>query len=80
MRALRDRVGRLTVVTANKNFFARTAFVEFVPVGCTAEEYAEHEPSDCGFIGRITVRAASWARYRVKVAELKADGWTLLEG
>lgn len=78
MRSLRDRVGHLTVVTASQSFFARTAFVDFVPVRC--EEYAELEPSDCGGPGFITIRAVTWGRYCTKRDELKAEGWTLLEG
>lgn len=76
--SLRGRLARLTAGTTTKNQFAKTAFVDFVPVRC--EEYTELEPSDCGGPGFITVRAASRERYRAKVAELRADGWFLLEG
>lgn len=79
-RSMRDRVSHLTVVTANKNFFAKTCFVEWISVCCSEHEYTEHTPSDCGFIGFITIRAASRERYNARKAELRRDGWTLLEG
>ncbi len=80
MSSLRERVTRLTEGATTTNLLAKTCFVDWVEVCCPAEEYAEHEPSDCGGPGFITIRAASRARYCAKRDELKADGWTLLEG
>lgn len=78
--SLRSRLARLTGGTNIKNQMARTAFTEYVPVTIEESEYAEYEPSNCGFIGRITIRATTYERYRAKIAELRADGaWDLLE-
>lgn len=78
MRALRERVGHLTVVTANKNFFTRVAFVGFIQVATIEHEYAEHEPGSWG-PGTVTIRATTRERFNAKKAELRGDGWTLLE-
>lgn len=80
MRSLRERVEHLTVGGATRTLLSRTAFVDFVPVTIEEAEYSEFEPSDCGFIGRIKIRATTYERYRAKIAELRADGyWHLLE-
>lgn len=77
--SLRDRLARLTVGVTTRTLIAKTAFTEYVPVTIEEGEYAEHTPSDCGFVGFIVIRATSRERYNNKKAELVADGWHLLE-